>query len=910
MQRSNRAQRHFSRDPSRQQHMDPLSRREPADGSPRRRRSGLVTLVRNRFRTEARSLSHKRAHVVVVALALLFFASQSKGAEGMSEAPPNSGPSLYAPEDFEPDHLERGRYGLHQARVELLASAIGRTPRSLALGDFDADREADLAVGYARGAGGVVTILGPPVRLVNEQHEASFQRDVEIPVAADFLAAGDFNADGYTDLAAAARAGSNVWFLFNQGNGSFGPSTPVYVGESITAFLAEDLNRHDGLIDLALGVTTVDGYQLVVLEGPLGAARSEPDLLELPTRVESLVALRIDNDAWPDLTIATGNTLVLVPGRDRRLSLDERQRSQAEPLRAYVVDLDQSAEALAPTQATSRSGVQARLADGSLGWTSRADLAVWMGDKRGETLRWQSLDALTSRLALPVALEELRRSSPVGVRPRADDTSIAAVALHLDADAVDDVITLESTGDLVVTTTQGGAYTFIVNSTDDVDDGSCTVDHCSLREAIIAANAELFGTVSFADLASGDNLIIPTSQLPAVGVTGLTTVDGWTHPDGMVEISGVVAGNSDGLHVLGGFNTVRGLVINGFSGDAVVVEGQASRVEDNYIGTTFDGGPGLGNGGYGVLCLDCDDVLIRRNVIAGSLEGGVRVMEAGVGGVEISDNLIGTDVTGTIADRNDLGIKIGDEVAGSPSYPVSILDNLISGNSEEGVLLEEGGGHLLQGNRVGTNLAGTAAIPNSVTGITSALTDSVSLGGTSPAARNVVSGNPTNVRLLDSYLVAQTNLLLQGNYIGPDVAGAASLGGNRGLEVFGHHPTTLGGSTPSAGNLISGHELSNITIDMPETSLHNNLIGTDAIGESPLSQTHRPWLGLLFLILASRSVDLAMRTRSPSIEKPRSSFSRHPTGTASGSAATPFLATAATVPESWAASISATMAPT
>src|SRR5262245_19244178 len=37
-------------------------------------------------------------------------------------------------------------------------------------------------------------------------------------------------------------------------------------------------------------------------------------------------------------------------------------------------------------------------------------------------------------------------------------------------------------------TNPGGIPDFLVNTTDDVDNGSCTAAHCSLREAINAAN--------------------------------------------------------------------------------------------------------------------------------------------------------------------------------------------------------------------------------------------------------------------------------------------------------------------------------------------------------------------------------------------------------------------------------------
>src|ERR1700755_2340026 len=70
--------------------------------------------------------------------------------------------------------------------------------------------------------------------------------------------------------------------------------------------------------------------------------------------------------------------------------------------------------------------------------------------------------------------------------------------------------------------------TFTVNTTDDGTDGVCDVTHCSLREAISAANA-LGGadTIAF-DIAPIGNVhtIVLSSPLPMI--EGRVTLDGYT----------------------------------------------------------------------------------------------------------------------------------------------------------------------------------------------------------------------------------------------------------------------------------------------------------------------------------------------------------------------------------------------
>ena len=85
-------------------------------------------------------------------------------------------------------------------------------PESLASADFNGDGAADLIEGYsqANGAGLV------KVRLAQPQSEIQFSEQAQVfslPVAADWLGAGDFNADGHADLVLGARNGNKLIWL-------------------------------------------------------------------------------------------------------------------------------------------------------------------------------------------------------------------------------------------------------------------------------------------------------------------------------------------------------------------------------------------------------------------------------------------------------------------------------------------------------------------------------------------------------------------------------------------------------------------------------------------------------------------------------------------------------------------------
>ncbi len=104
------------------------------------------------------------------------------------------------------------------------------------------------------------------------------------------------------------------------------------------------------------------------------------------------------------------------------------------------------------------------------------------------------------------------------------------------------------------------AATFSVNATDDLDDGGCDAIHCSLREAIIAANAtQSVDLIEFASLGSGDQTITPLTALPELA--GPTTINGATHPDGTIYLCATELSTSDVLIITAGTTIIYALRI-------------------------------------------------------------------------------------------------------------------------------------------------------------------------------------------------------------------------------------------------------------------------------------------------------------------------------------------------------------
>src|SRR5207244_1152952 len=111
------------------------------------------------------------------------------------------------------------------------------------------------------------------------------------------------------------------------------------------------------------------------------------------------------------------------------------------------------------------------------------------------------------------------------------------------------------------------------------------------------------------------------------------------------------------------------------------------------------------------------------------------------------------------------------------------------------------GNNIITGNSIGPDAAGESALGNGL-GVVFVSGASNTVGGTTPAARNVISGNVgTGVALFTPE--TDTHNLVEGNYIGVGATGTAALGnGDRGVFVKGLN-NTVGGITVDARNIIS-----------------------------------------------------------------------------------------------------------
>ena len=279
--------------------------------------------------------------------------------------------------------------------------------------------------------------------------------------------------------------------------------------------------------------------------------------------------------------------------------------------------------------------------------------------------------------------------------------------------------------------------------------------------------------------------------------------------------------------------------------------GSGNQVAGNYIGTTATGTAILGNTNNGVYIIQAPGNFIggtspgAGNLISGNYLSGVYLSGASAYSNVIAGNLIGTDVNGTTSLSNRLdGITIygaGTNLIGGTAAGAR---NIISGNNARGILIINAGAvnasaNVIQGNYIGTDINGQAALPNRTNGVVISAVPGNFIGGTNAGAGNVIAGNLQNGILI--ILSGANSNGIQGNYIGTDRTGTNALPNSfSGITLNAATGTLVGGTNAGSGNLISGNAQNGIFLETASGGadlVQGNLIGTDRYGRTALSNS-------------------------------------------------------------------------
>lgn len=239
-------------------------------------------------------------------------------------------------------------------------------------------------------------------------------------------------------------------------------------------------------------------------------------------------------------------------------------------------------------------------------------------------------------------------------------------------------------------------------------------------------------------------------------------------------------------------------LISGNAGNGVRIFGAAAfgnTVSSNKIGLDQIGSTPIANLANGVLIDNAGSNVIggsttaTRNVISGNLQSGVLLQgSTGPRGSLVVGNYIGTTANGmaSLPNRGD-GVAAdgssGNTIGGMVATPGTGPGNLISGNSQAGVLLFSpastalANSNVVIGNLIGTDYSGTKVVPNQSDGIEIVNGQYNQIG--LPGGINVASGNGGEGIFIDadpSSPLKAGNNILDGNYLGTDVTGTRPLG--------------------------------------------------------------------------------------------------------------------------------------
>ena len=363
---------------------------------------------------------------------------------------------------------------------------------------------------------------------------------------------------------------------------------------------------------------------------------------------------------------------------------------------------------------------------------------------------------------------------------------------------------------------------YVLNSTGNVIGTNSNGSAGEAAEGNVISGNGQYGVrlqTSFQTVVAGNMIGTNATGTAAVG-NGLDGV--FIHGDSAANLIGT---NADGVNDVGERNVISG---NDRWGIFISDVGTSDNtVAGNYIGTNAAGTGALGNGSMGVyIANSASNNLIgtngnnaatdadARNVISGNGWDGVQLYGVGTNNNVVAGNYIGVDATGNVAMRDGAaGVSIfggasNNRVGTSGNEADNAGErNIISGNTYTGVFICDSNttGNLVAGNYIGTNAAGTAAIPNPTAVYDQGANNTI--GGATAAMANVIAGSTNyDIQLASGALgdgsagsFDATGNVVQGNLIGTDYTGTLALSGSN-TRVF----VSGGGSNSLLNNTYGG----------------------------------------------------------------------------------------------------------
>jgi CSLREA domain-containing protein/uncharacterized repeat protein (TIGR01451 family) len=737
---------------------------------------------------------------------------------------------------------------------------------SLAAADANADGFPDLFAGHALQSGGVVTLhrgnreAWAPSSALSQaliragQYPPGFMADavsLELPVAPELMAAGDFDHDGHADLVVAQR-GDNAVYLMRGNAAGLGMPEKLAQVAGVDAIVAGHIDQPDGFADLAVAVSGKSGASLQTYTAGIDA---QARVQSLPAAVSELHVGQIDDSPMGDFAMLSAGKVLLLHGMDRSM-----RASAADPLETLDFPFAVQTLALGNFIWDRDGNIELALLkdDGSIHIAARGTLNTTPFTVEEVRAKRRAQHAATS-----VAIKSwqpgtdagwrIAESLPAQMSKAATGASPRLMSARLSNQPSDDLLAVDALGRAITISTLDGSKrssaqlpatlppvavlslqtsalprpglimlgagtaaitlvpsapnaVFAVTKTADTNDGACDGD-CSLREAISAANAA----------AGTDTISIPA------GTYTLTLTN--------------AGGNNEDNNATGDLDILGGTVISGAGSAATII--QAGTNTSNGIDKVFSFNPICAN----PIGVTMNGVTVRfgRNtqpslsIDFSDTGGGIDVCNTGAGGFSMSDVIVDQN---TNVNSYAGGVNLDSLAPATGTY--SIFNSTISGNRtlSAAAVVKTGGGLNLRGDAHNVSISNTTISGNVSAseggGVFLFHTNggAITISGSTIANNTAASrgGGVSNNNLGASTLSINNDSVISGNLSQGTAGGTESRGGGVFIGSAANQTTiretTIAGNQASTGTFQGGGGIAAISGTI--TAQFNRISGNTA----------------------------------------------------------------------------------
>jgi CSLREA domain-containing protein len=606
----------------------------------------------------------------------------------------------------------------------------------------------------------------------------SFSAATTFPVSGSpvAVAVGDFNGDGKRDLALAGQVSGTLSVLLGDGAGGFGAATSFAVGAGPQSVAVADFNG-DGHQDIATANRNSNNVSILLGDGTGGFSAATN--FNAGTSPDGIVAADFNGDGKLDLAVSNGgtdNVSILLGNGAGNFGAATNFALSDSPNAIAVGDFNNDGNPDVVTVNFFTNTASVLLGDGAGGLGTAQNFTV-------------------GTLPLSVAVGDFN-----------GDGNADIVTANRGSDNVSVLIGDGTGGFSAANNVATGSGPASVAVGDINGDG---------KEDIVTANLAA-GTASVLPGDGAGNFGAPQSFTAGNAPQSVAASD--FNGDGKPDLA--VANNTS--------NNVAVLASN------CTPPGSATFVV-NSAGDGADNNPGDGACDDGTGHCTLRAAIMESNANAGTDSIAFNIPGAGVHTISPASALPAITDAVTIDGYTQPGASKNTQATGDNAVIEIELDGTNAGASTSGLVISAGGstvrglavnrfgaagnthgdaveittnGNTVEGCFLGTNPSGTAAAANANHGLLISNASNNLVGGASPAARNLISGNSQDGIFVADTGGGATGNVIKGNFIGTDATGNSSLGnGASGVAFTAANNNSVGGTGAGAPNTVAfnGH---------------------------------------------------------------------------------------------------------